>query len=106
MLEECKIADLAAAFVAEGREDWVGLWEIARAVELAGGEGADATRVESLRLIRALGKEADVRFGSPNRDGSFSAWDLPFDAALSRIDLEWRQLGRTLGDVVWLEINT
>lgn len=90
-----------------GREDWVGLWIVAGIVQDLGAQTEDAIRAESLKVIGQLLARGSVSLGLPNLDGSFSSWDLPAEQALSRLDFEWRQLGRTpnIGEIAWLDIE-
>jgi hypothetical protein len=61
-------------------------------------------RRESLAALRPLLTSGAIRAATPLPDGEFELWEGSTDEQLSRIDLEWRRLGRqpTIGDIVWL----
>jgi hypothetical protein len=91
--------------VEEGREDFVGLWEVIRYVreDLEVEDDAEVRRV-TLGLAEEMLKRHGMLAGVPSRDwGDFLAWDLPPDQVIRRIEAEWLALGRdpSLWEVVW-----
>jgi hypothetical protein len=89
----------------EGLEDIVGLWEIAKMVREAMGEvTTDVVRVDSLRRIKPLLVHGFIEAGaSPYEKAEFEPWSMTAEQALSRIDTEWRRLGRdpNIPDICW-----
>ena len=97
--------DVLESLVEECHEDHVGLWRIVNAVRFDLGPADPAqTRALTLRLVRSLLHERGVQVGSPTPDGRhFVTWGLTPDQAVSRIEEEWRALGRepNIGEVAW-----
>lgn len=85
------------------REDYLGLWVIVRNVRRLYPEiTAQQLREVTFRIISRLLSEEDVRIGQFS--GSvFECWPADTEAATSRINVEWDQLGRdpNLGDIAW-----
>src|SRR5262245_31548500 len=82
--------------VQEGREDFVGLWEVIRYVRGdLGVEDDPEVRQVTLGLVEEMLKGHGMLAGEPSRDWSeFLSWNLPPDQAVRRIEAEWLALGR------------
>ena len=97
--------DVLESLVEECREVHVGLWRIVKAVRLdLGFTAPEEVRAAALGLVRTLLCERGIRAGFPAADGrNFLPWELAADQALSRIDEEWRALGRdpNIGEIAW-----
>jgi hypothetical protein len=89
ILEECRVDD-------------VGLWEVVSIVRSK--LGPDNSMKQTLRILRKLLDQGSIVAGFPTPDGrAFQSWDLGPEETISRIEFEWRRLGRTptLGEIAW-----
>src|SRR5262249_24057141 len=95
--------DVLSALVEECHDAPVGLWGIINAVRYdLGARGPEDVRATTLRLVRGLLKHPGMCVGHPTPNGrDFIAWGLSADQVVSRIDEEWKALGRdpNIGDV-------
>lgn len=99
-----QLDDVQRKVLLEGVEDYVGFWEIIKAIRRRHPTSPDEEiRTATLHLIGGLLVAGYLRPGTPTRAGGFIQWDLPVEEALSRIDAEWRSLGRDpdIGEIVW-----
>ncbi len=103
---ESLVADmkrLTDEFVAEARNDLVGLWEIAREFESSTAD-AEAVRDQTMDLVRTLLAGGLIAGDSPYSAQGFRPWrnQVP-DAVIDRIRSEWIALGRppNIPDIVW-----
>jgi hypothetical protein len=98
---------LVEQFLAEARDDLVGLWEIAREVE---GE-ADAGRntcEDTLAGVQELLVRGMQAGDPPHSAGAYRPWpDQDPDHVIARIQREWLALGRApnIPDIVWFSLN-
>jgi hypothetical protein len=97
--------DVLEALVEECREDHVGLWRVLNAVRFdLGPKGPTEAQAMTLQLVRSLLRERGMQVGHPAPDGRhFVSWGLSPEQAVSRIEREWRALGRepNIGEVAW-----
>ncbi len=81
--------------LAEGREDYVGLWEVVwRLKRSKPMPESDEIRELALEIFRPLLREGLMEPGVLQPNGGFLAWTCTPDEALARIDAEWRALGQ------------
>lgn len=95
--------DLVGQFLAEAKDDLVGLWEIAREVGLHAGSGDDV-REETLAVVRELLSSGLLVGDPPYAGGGYRPWpDQDKDRATARIRREWLALGRMpdIPDIAW-----
>jgi hypothetical protein len=99
------VEETLEGFVEEGRDDYVGLWEIVRAVrEDFGVQDDGEVKRTSLGLIQQLLCHYGMSAGVPTPDGrGFVPWPLSTDETLRRIETEWVALGRDpdIWEIVW-----
>lgn len=95
--------DLVDQFLAEAKEDLVGLWEIAREVHQRAGTSGDVVE-DTLALIRELVSRG-LQVGDPPYSATgYHPWtDQNPDRIVSRIRQEWLALGRMpdIPDIAW-----
>jgi hypothetical protein len=98
-------ADVLEQLVEECRDDHVGLWELMHAAQLdLGASDPEETCRMTLELARRLLNQPGMLVGFPAPDGrNFIPWKLTPDEAFSRIEREWKALGRepSIGDIAW-----
>ena len=90
-------------FVAEARDDIVGLWEIVKELENMIADPA-ALREQTLSVIRALLARGLLAGDPPYSANGFQVWtDQKPAAVIDRIRKEWLALGRVpnIPDIVW-----
>ena len=95
-------------FKKEAETDYIGLWEIIRAIKSVGKVTAEVElRDHALLVVRAmLATGFIVGFPTSKRPG-FHPWeDQNLAYVLQRIDNEWKALGRepNIGDIVWFDL--
>jgi len=96
-----RTGELAAVFRRECAEDFVGLWQISRAL------GAGATRAEHaeeiIAVVNAMLDDDTVAIGQ-FKDGEFVEWKDPHGEIMDRLRCELIALDRkpTIGEVAWL----
>jgi hypothetical protein len=102
-----ELSDRELDFIVEGLDDWIGLWRFAL---VARDERPDATaeeiREQTLPMLRRLVIGEYMRPGALTEDApGFVPWDESGEEALTRIDREWRALGRdpNIPDICWFE---
>lgn len=94
------LQDIVDGFRRESAEDYVGLWQISRAVkELSGPSQAEKIVV----VVAALLEDGDIAVGQ-FKEGQFVEWIGSREEHLGRIHRELLQLGADpdIGDVAWL----
>lgn len=85
------------------KDDYVGLWEIIKEIEIFLDAFADGTdlRWELMAVIRDL-LESGVQAGIPLEDGSFKPFDLTNEQVLEKINREWSEFEKvSIGDIAW-----
>ena len=90
-------------FVAEARDDIVGLWKIVKELENMGADPA-ALREQTLAVVRSLLARGPLTGDPPYSANGFQVWaDQKPDGVISRIRREWLALGRVpnIPDIVW-----
>ena len=100
-------SEIDRLIVEECRVDDVGLWEVVSVVQTR--LGGENPMKPTLRIIGRLLTQGAIVAGFPARDGkTFDPWHLGPEETLSRIEFEWRRLGRkpTLGEIVWFTAAT
>ncbi|HEX6041862.1 hypothetical protein [Longimicrobium sp.] len=96
--------EVLRGFAAECGEDYVGLWQLARALP------ADLPRAareeEVVSMVKALLGMGGIRLGQFH-DGEFCAWNGAQSEQLERLRGELAALGRDpdIGEVAWLTRN-
>src|SRR5262245_16027037 len=97
--------DVLEEFVAECKDDHVGLWEIVNAVRFdLGVVDPDQVRATTLALVRALLEKPRIRAGFPAPNWvDFLPWDLDPAQVTEKIAREWNELGREpdLWEIAW-----
>jgi hypothetical protein len=91
--------------LAESKDDFVGLWSIARQVEDAhiAPDAATVRRV-TLALVQDLLNKHLIEAGHPTSDGrSFKLWEFPVEVVMRKIEERWTPTGARprIGEVVW-----
>ena len=90
-------------YMAEAKEDLVGLWEIARdARERAAADGN--VMDDALAIVRELLARGLMAGDPPYSAGGYHAWaDQEPDRVVARIRREWQALGRIpdIPDIAW-----
>lgn len=84
------------------KEDFIGLWLVAAVVEDSRPQGN--VLLATISALRKLLDPGLIRAGFPTQDGQgFQAWECGPKEAISRIEFEWRRLGRMpiIGEVAW-----
>jgi len=104
-------------FLAECREDYVGLWVLVRRIRRAGATDASNMLETSLTLLEPLLSERKIIAGefvrddkshsSPLEGYEFRQWGMPPPEVIARIKDEWTKLGRdpNLGEIVWFTLR-
>ena len=99
---------IAGAFIAECKEDYVGLWSLIRRVRSAGdSEEESQIRDRTLDLLYSLLSQGKVSAGQ-FESGKFQLWKDSPSEIVARIKHEWIDLGRVpnMGDIVWFVVGT
>ena len=92
----------------EMKEDYVGLWEIARLVRSElGVEDPAEVRELTLKVIEEMLMHGWIRPGYATHDGEFEAWEVDPGTALHRIDGGWEGIDPipTVGDIAWFDLT-
>lgn len=101
-----RYSELRGVIVHELQDDHIGLWSVLWEARRVFPEfSAEDSRLLVIRLVRDLLLSGVAFAGAPKGDApGFVRWQMTPDEAISRIDREWRDLGRDprLGDIVWL----
>jgi hypothetical protein len=102
-----ELNDREREFLIEGLDDWIGLWRFARAArDDQPAATVDAIREQTLPMIRKLVVGEYMKAGALTEDATgFVPWNEQGEAAVARIDREWRALGRdpNIPDICWFE---
>jgi hypothetical protein len=102
-----ELNDREREFLIEGLDDWIGLWRFARAArDDQPAATVDAIREQTLPMIRKLVVGEYMKAGALTEDApGFVPWNEQGEAAVARIDEEWRALGRdpNIPDICWFE---
>ena len=102
-LSEEALQTLVNEFYTESREDIVGLFAVAQAVEdLIGDE--DAAREQALRIVERLLCKGMLAGDSPCHPAGYHPWpDQERSAVMHRIQSEWKALGHSpsIPDIAW-----
>ncbi len=96
---------VAVEFRSECSEDYVGLWQIAKAL---GTEPDFLKRMDALvEVVHTILEEEDIAIGQ-FVDGDFTEWPGDRHQSAERVRLELRRLGRDpdIGEVAWLVKRT
>lgn len=101
-----ELGELERQVLVAGRDDHIGLWWVLGEISdrLPSADSA-ALREMTLSVIGDLLRRGLVKAGFPTREGrGFDAWSTTAEEIISRIDSEWRALGRApnIGEIVWL----
>ncbi|NHA16183.1 hypothetical protein [Thioalkalivibrio sp. XN279] len=98
------LADIRQELLAEGQDDYVGLWEVAWILRRSkSSHTGDEIREVALEVLGPLLCEGLMEPGTLQENGGFLAWTCTPERALARIDEEWRALGQepNIGQVCW-----
>jgi hypothetical protein len=98
------LADIRQELLAEGQDDYVGLWEVAWILRRSKPSyTGDEIREVALEVLGPLLSEGLMEPGSLQEKGGFLAWTCTPEEALARIDEKWRALGQdpNIGEVCW-----
>jgi hypothetical protein len=98
------LADIRQELLAEGQDDYVGLWDVVWILRRTKPRLADdEIRGVALEVLRPLLSEGLMEPGRLQEKGGFLAWTCTPEEALLRIDEEWRALGQdpNIGEVCW-----
>jgi hypothetical protein len=102
------MADLEREVLEEMKDDYVGLWEIARLVgaELDT-EDEPTIRDNTLHVVENMIMHGLIRPGAAKDNGEFEPWAEDPGRAILRIDAEWEDLGRMpgLGEGAWFDLT-
>ena len=99
-----KLDELQRAFIVEGLEDYVGLWQwVARVRDRYPDLNGDGVRAKVLESVGELIRQNAIQAGALAGEGGFDAWELTPAEALERIETEWIELGRdpNIPDICW-----
>jgi hypothetical protein len=105
---ECRKASFVSDFYGDlvlgyCADDYTGLWLIVAELRDRSGGAIDDRGI--LDILYGLLKEGQIQAGFPTHDGrGFEPWPSSPEETISRIEREWRQLGREpdIGEIVWL----
>ena len=93
--------------LSEGRDDFLGLWEILWVVtETLGVDDDIAAKKQTLGIVWELLVEGHLQVGDVAPGGaSLTAWEVPVDEAIDRIAVAWNFLRREprTGEIAWFE---
>ncbi len=98
------LESISNGFLAECREDYVGLWKLIWRIGKETHETDPHTiRSLAIALLTNLLNRDLVKAGMPNAAGDFEEWRASSDEIIRRIETEWDRLGKEpdIGDVVW-----
>jgi hypothetical protein len=98
------LAEIRQELLAEGRDDYVGLWEFAWILRRSKPSCTDdEIREVALEVLGPLLSKGLMEPGALQENGGFLAWTCTPEEALARIDKEWRALGQdpNIGEVCW-----
>ncbi|MCP3999196.1 MAG: hypothetical protein GY722_29645 [bacterium] len=88
------LSEIQRDLLVEGLDDYVGLWQVARAVRREAPHYTnDNVRERSLKELGLLLHAGYIKPGQLTEDGGFLEWQLGPAESLKRIDSEWRELG-------------
>jgi hypothetical protein len=107
------LTTVAQNFLIECREDYVGLWSLVKSIQHASGTNDSNILKTTLELVGPLLSEGAIIAGQFARDSDvhatplngyeFHQWKMPTRELVSKIEAEWRKLGRdpSIGEIVW-----
>ncbi len=102
-LSDEQVHALIGEFYTESREDIVGLFAVAQAVEDLI-EDTDIAREQTLRIVEGLLAKGMLAGDSPYHAGGYKPWpDQDQTAVLNRIRSEWTDFGHlpNIPDIAW-----
>lgn len=106
MISKQQRQDWRLGFLESCGIDYTGLWKLPWHLrDIYHVENDKVVKKSSLALLRDLLVDGLVVVGDLDWDsGKLSAWNLPVDEIISRIDLEWAELGRDpdLLEIAWV----
>jgi hypothetical protein len=98
------LESISNGFLAECREDYVGLWKLIWRIGNETREtDPDTIRSLAIALLTNLLNKGLIKAGMPNATGEFEEWRASPDEIIRRIEARWDRLGKEpdIGDVVW-----
>ncbi len=101
------MADIERLLLEEMKDDYVGLWEIARLVSALGTKDPADVRETTLRVVEDMVMEGLIRPGVATDKGDFEPWPTDPGRSILAITEEWERLGRTptVGDIAWFDLT-
>jgi len=102
--------DLQREILEELKEDYMGLWEIARLVSTELGTDDElAIHDNTLQIVENMLMHGLILPGVPTNEGEFLPWVEARNPgkSLLRISEEWDRLGHlpSLGDIAWFDLT-
>lgn len=104
MIAEDKVARIAAAFIAECKNDFVGLWALVWEVRRAFPEyDVKQRRETTIRVARLMLVSGNIMIGDFGGDKRFVAWPIQGVSAADLLEEAWETLEREpdIGDLCW-----
>jgi hypothetical protein len=101
-------AELEREILEEMKDDYLGLWEIARLVRTElGFEDESAASETTLQIIKDMLMQGLIRPGVATDDGGFEPWSTSPGRSAMMIYDGWERLGRppTVGDIAWFDLT-
>jgi hypothetical protein len=101
-----RIDSVCNSVLLEACEDYVGLWSIVWEFrEIFKETQNNVIQRDTMEVITKLLNNGFVYAGQFNSDGEFERWNSTPDVILTRIEVEWNNLGREpdMGEIVWFE---
>jgi len=104
-----KMDDLLAVvedFEREVHDDYIGLWEVARAIAEKNEKAASTEIKEKSLMVVRLMLEHGFQAGTLASKGGFKAWpNQAVSEVMGRVKTEWDALGHTpsIGDIVYFD---
>ena len=92
----------------EMKDDYVGVWEIARLVRSElGVDDPIGIREITLQVSEEMLMHGWIRPGVATKSGEFEPWDTNPGTTLATIVEDWEKLGRTptVGDIAWFDLT-
>lgn len=94
-------------FVAECKDDYVGLWSFVREVKDCNPMSSDnSIRHEVIKALSDLCLKNKVVVGEFDSTGNFFIWSSPILESMRIIEKKWIELDRVpdIGDIVWFTL--
>lgn len=101
--------EIRMEILAEGLDDYVGLWEVAWMLRRSMSEATSAEiRESALAVLRPLLTARLIEPGALEEGGGFRAWGCSAQEALARISREWSTLSHdpNIGQICWFSNTT